>query len=1051
MIIKSLYLKNFKGTQKIANSNNEVYFEFPKEFNNIILIKGDNGLGKTTVLENLHPYSNMLSRDVKDSIIYPALKKIEILFNGDNYTLEVQWNDEKSTSFSTMAYIYKNGVKLKECEKGSITEFNYQVDRIFGEFDKFKSSVFLKQGSLEIIEAKPTERLNIIRKFMPSLAKYEETKNIAKNKENELKFHQAKLKEDIRNMSELKFKLKKVENDAKLYTSKILEKKEKEKETHIKKYERYLKIENEKENINQNILELKKENENLFIDLNTENEIKDLNQKVVDFDEKKFHELQQKIKFYQTILDSLSHYRNENISIFNENNFKNLKEDYETLKIKIDIRDKNIMEKNNIVKEINTLNNIKNSLEIDHSIKDKLKNIKTKMLEYTNIDFIQLIHSLKNQNILFANINNILETYVDKKTIFEDIKSIKFKYDNIKLKKNKIDMELNTINNNINTISNNIDNINIKISELKKSIIELPLEVYEEKNIKKYEQDILELNIIISNQKKYKENFNNIKEKNLCPTCFQEIDDKHKIHLKEEFSTLEENINKLKEYENQKKEYEEKFAIFNKNIKINENIINLNKEKSTLLEELEKNKNSYIKNEKEAQKISKEYSKLNDLYNIHLRLDNFSNIFYEYHLYGKTIEDIIKHNNEFITNNRSKISEYKNKSLEKDNTLKEFNKLNILLKQYKENVKKEEEINNSIKMLNIKIKSIVIDENIDEKYLNELKNKLSIEENNRNINNILNIFKKDFKKYVWLDIYNFKNVEELLEKVSTLNNKDVKNYIELEKTYNKNNELKNKIKELSLKLIESNKNIIIRDKNLSNINKLYKKLNNIKSHKYTKKDYEEFMKRYEEFYNDYNKWLIEKKDLELIYKQYNNIVKNIEELDKDIFQWRKIKLYSDKIKKSIIANTFENITKIANEILFNEEGTISLEISINQINDRKFEIMVKDNKNGNIINDISLLSGAEKMTVSKALSFALANNTNFKSLWLDESDSVLSKQNKQIFTKMLKKLFEIQDIEEIFIISHMDEIIDEADIVIDFNELNQNYGNVEENEYDDEL
>ena len=175
-----------------------------------------------------------------------------------------------------------------------------------------------------------------------------------------------------------------------------------------------------------------------------------------------------------------------------------------------------------------------------------------------------------------------------------------------------------------------------------------------------------------------------------------------------------------------------------------------------------------------------------------------------------------------------------------------------------------------------------------------------------------------------------------------------------------------------------------------------------------------------EYQKKYNQWITDGVVLENSYKEFIKKEEIIKEKEEDIFQWKRIKSYSMSIKKAIIANTFEEFTLIANEVLKNDSTLGDLQININQLNERKFEIGV--NNNGEIKNDISLLSGAEQMVVSKAISLAFASKTEYKCLWFDESDSALSPKNKKIVLETLNKTLNLLDIEQIFVVSHNEDL-----------------------------
>jgi len=235
--IEEIEVQNFIGLKKISDENNKFILKIgdKDKFN---ILYGENGMGKTTLLELLNPYSEMISRDIKKSIEFPAYKKVSLVSNkGEKVRVEISFNEN-----STKGYIYINDEITIETRKGNITEFNFLIDKIFGDFDKFKNSSFLRQGINELISATPNERIKILNKFMPDISLYDDIKKTSESEEavfkndlkhielsiNDLKLTEASQK-NIENfpIEEIESKIKKL-NELKLQIEESIEKKEKE-------------------------------------------------------------------------------------------------------------------------------------------------------------------------------------------------------------------------------------------------------------------------------------------------------------------------------------------------------------------------------------------------------------------------------------------------------------------------------------------------------------------------------------------------------------------------------------------------------------------------------------------------------------------------------------------------------------------------------------------------------------------------------------------------------------------------------------------------------
>ena len=121
-ILKATF-KNFIGF-KDGMGLNELSLDFSKSKNRIILIKGNNGTGKTTLLSCLHPFLGTF--DERDSPIilnHDGLKELIIKHNKDIYNIKLQYLNNKNKCF-----IEKNGIELNE--NGNVRSYN---DILFNE------------------------------------------------------------------------------------------------------------------------------------------------------------------------------------------------------------------------------------------------------------------------------------------------------------------------------------------------------------------------------------------------------------------------------------------------------------------------------------------------------------------------------------------------------------------------------------------------------------------------------------------------------------------------------------------------------------------------------------------------------------------------------------------------------------------------------------------------------------------------------------------------------------------------------------------------------
>lgn len=113
----------------------------------------------------------------------------------------------------------------------------------------------------------------------------------------------------------------------------------------------------------------------------------------------------------------------------------------------------------------------------------------------------------------------------------------------------------------------------------------------------------------------------------------------------------------------------------------------------------------------------------------------------------------------------------------------------------------------------------------------------------------------------------------------------------------------------------------------------------------------------------------------------------------------------------------KNIQDITNDLLFIIYGD---ELYIEDFSISANEFKIPYVTKGTEIDDVCYASQGERSFVSLALSFALIYQSisNYNIMLLDEIDSTLDTQNREKFLRILEKLMEMIDAEQIFVISH---------------------------------
>lgn len=147
MKLESLRLKDFVGIQR-GLSLSEISIDFSKR-SGLTAFDGQNGAGKSTILENLHGYPQLASRE---GALYhhvnsrSAEKELSFTYAGSSYRtlLKINCQSEKSEGF-----IWKDGHSEV---KGGIREYGKYIQALLGSPDLFFSSVFCAQGSKKLSE-----------------------------------------------------------------------------------------------------------------------------------------------------------------------------------------------------------------------------------------------------------------------------------------------------------------------------------------------------------------------------------------------------------------------------------------------------------------------------------------------------------------------------------------------------------------------------------------------------------------------------------------------------------------------------------------------------------------------------------------------------------------------------------------------------------------------------------------------------------------------------------------------------------------------------------
>jgi exonuclease SbcC len=187
MKILKLKLRGAIGIRKGLGLE-EIEIDFAQFNSGIIALTGKNGGGKTTILENLHPFRQMVSREGSLQSHFYLKDSYRILtFEQDGCIYESKILIDALTGASE-AYLIKDGKPLTD---GKLGTYDEAIEKVLGSADLFFNSVFSGQRSKGIAELKPAERRKLFYELL-NLDVYEQY--LAKAKE-ELRTNETKLAE----------------------------------------------------------------------------------------------------------------------------------------------------------------------------------------------------------------------------------------------------------------------------------------------------------------------------------------------------------------------------------------------------------------------------------------------------------------------------------------------------------------------------------------------------------------------------------------------------------------------------------------------------------------------------------------------------------------------------------------------------------------------------------------------------------------------------------------------------------------------------------------
>lgn len=176
----------------------EIEIDFTQFRPGIVLFVGDNGRGKSTVIDNMHSFRRLASKDgplASHFYLKDSYRILTFEYEGEIYESKILIDGITGAS---EAYLYKAGVPVND---GKLISYDKAITNLLGSEELFFNSSFSAAEKKGIAGLKPAERRNLFYELL-NLLSYEKYCDISKQTLKELEIRQSSLEGEIKSLQD---------------------------------------------------------------------------------------------------------------------------------------------------------------------------------------------------------------------------------------------------------------------------------------------------------------------------------------------------------------------------------------------------------------------------------------------------------------------------------------------------------------------------------------------------------------------------------------------------------------------------------------------------------------------------------------------------------------------------------------------------------------------------------------------------------------------------------------------------------------------------------